>query len=435
MARQDIAGLLTGMPQQQRPNPNMSSAEWRLAFGQQQSDNMARGLQGAVGGLTGAGMSGAASPQEQIQIADLKAQERMATLDMTNLDDLRTLASMQMSRGDRVGAAQTASMIDRKEKEQLALDKETKTRTAVADSLSAAGQPEEAQQVRDGTLSASAGQSLIFQLKGEKRRQKIASDQAAAKLQKDETVSLQNQTLLLKNAGLLDSELADQVSTDQTKDLSAVDFRSLVDLELKERANPYTVKGLKKYVLDNGTEVYGGTTTSKITGESLLQYQTRGADGTLEYVPLPTTATVYKSPDNIKPMQATSTAIKQAKALLALAGKNHKNSPVKDNDAWNSTSFTIYDQEVIATQVVDKTNELMQTKKLSYGEAQQQAIKEVYLDNLTEKETTLGFGDSSVYTAPVEPKGQPAGWTREIDANGVEAYVSPDRTEFQLVTE
>ena len=120
---------------------------------------------------------------------------------------------------------------------------------------------------------------------------------------------------------------------------------------------------------------------------------------------------------------------------MALAGKNHKNSPVKDNDAWNSTSFTIYDQEVIATQVVDKTNELMQTKKLSYGEAQQQAIKEVYLDNLTEKETTLGFGDSSVYTAPVEPKGPPAGWTREIDANGVEAYVSPDRTEFQLVTE
>jgi len=131
MARQDIAGLLTGMPQQQRPNPNMSSAEWRLAFGQQQSDNMARGLQGAVGGLTGAGMSGAASPQEQIQIADLKAQERMATLDMTNLDDLRTLASMQMSRGDRVGAAQTASMIDRKEKESAALAKETNTRQSL----------------------------------------------------------------------------------------------------------------------------------------------------------------------------------------------------------------------------------------------------------------------------------------------------------------
>ena len=416
MAITDIAGFLTGQSSK-RPDPmgrGINSEQQRLAFGAQRAEGLQRGVRGMMGGDTN-------TPAEQLQIA-------MASLDLSNPVDLRKMAQLQQATGDLAGAAKTAAGIRE-------LELEGKTRTAVADSLSAAGQPEEAQQVRDGTLSASAGQSLIFQLKGEKRRQKIASDQAVAKQQKDETVSLQNQTLLLKNAGLLDSELADQVSTDQTKDLSAVDFRSLVDLELKERANPYTVKGLKKYVLDSGTEVYGGTTTSKITGESLLQYQTRGADGTLEYVPLPTTATVYKSPDNIKPMQATSTAIKQAKALLALAGKNHKNSPVKDNDAWNSTSFTIYDQEVIATQVVDKTNELMQTKKLSYGEAQQQAIKEVYLDNLTEKETTLGFGDSSVFTAPVEPKGPPAGWTLEIDANGVEAYVSPDRTEFQLVTE
>ena len=109
MARQDIAGLLTGMPQQQRPNPNMSSAEWRLAFGQQQSDNMARGLQGAVGGLMGTGMAGAASPQEQMQIADLKAQERIGTL-ATSKDpaELRQAAQLLQQRGKPAEAARAA---------------------------------------------------------------------------------------------------------------------------------------------------------------------------------------------------------------------------------------------------------------------------------------------------------------------------------------
>lgn len=120
MARQDIAGLLTGMPQQQRPNPNMSSAEWRLAFGQQQSDNMARGLQGAVGGLMGTGMAGAASPQEQIQIADLKAQERIGTL-ATSQDpaELRQAAQLLQQRGKPAEAARAlaqAKAIEDKEK-------------------------------------------------------------------------------------------------------------------------------------------------------------------------------------------------------------------------------------------------------------------------------------------------------------------------------
>lgn len=125
MARQDIAGLLTGMPQQQRPNPNMSSAEWRLAFGQQQSDNMARGLQGAVGGLMGTGMAGAASPQEQIQIADLKAQERIGTLASSqDPDELRQAAQLLQQRGKSADAARAlgqAKAIETKKLSQAAV--------------------------------------------------------------------------------------------------------------------------------------------------------------------------------------------------------------------------------------------------------------------------------------------------------------------------
>lgn len=131
MARQDIAGLLTGMPQQQRPNPNMSSAEWRLAFGQQQSDNMARGLQGAVGGLMGTGMAGAASPQEQIQIADLKAQERIGKL-ATSQDpaELRQAAQLLQQRNKPAEAAralgQAKAIEDKIKVEALRLEAQDK---------------------------------------------------------------------------------------------------------------------------------------------------------------------------------------------------------------------------------------------------------------------------------------------------------------------
>jgi len=131
MARQDIAGLLTGMPQQQRPNPNMSSAEWRLAFGQQQSDNMARGLQGAVGGLMETGMAGAASPQEQIQIADLKAQERIGTL-ATSQDpaELRQAAQLLQQRGKPAEAARALAQAKAIEDEEKALAARTAQITA-----------------------------------------------------------------------------------------------------------------------------------------------------------------------------------------------------------------------------------------------------------------------------------------------------------------
>ena len=40
MARQDIAGLLTGISSTQRPNPNASAADWRMQFGQQQAEKL-----------------------------------------------------------------------------------------------------------------------------------------------------------------------------------------------------------------------------------------------------------------------------------------------------------------------------------------------------------------------------------------------------------
>lgn len=98
MARQDIAGLLTGMPSK-RPDPmgmGVNSEQQRLAFGAQRAQGMQRGLRSAMGqGPT---------TSEQLQMA-------MSKLDLSKPDDLRKLAQIQQATGDLAGAAQTASRI------------------------------------------------------------------------------------------------------------------------------------------------------------------------------------------------------------------------------------------------------------------------------------------------------------------------------------
>lgn len=116
----NITGLLTGQPM--RPNPNASAQDWRMQFGQQQADRVGQDLRGIQSNITGKPVY--ASAQEKVQTG-------LANLDMNNVDDLKKLASIQMSRGDRAGAAQTASMIDRKEKETAALAQKTRERESL----------------------------------------------------------------------------------------------------------------------------------------------------------------------------------------------------------------------------------------------------------------------------------------------------------------
>ena len=99
MARQDIAGLLTGISSQ-RPDPmgmGGNAAQQRLAFGAQRAEGMRRGLMGAMG-------KDPRSTSEQLQMA-------MAQLDLSNPNDLRKVAQLQQATGDLTGAAKTAKSI------------------------------------------------------------------------------------------------------------------------------------------------------------------------------------------------------------------------------------------------------------------------------------------------------------------------------------
>ena len=164
MARQDIAGLLTGMPSS-RPDPMAmggNSAQQRLAFGAQRAQGMQRGLRSAMGqGPT---------PAEQLQMA-------MASLDLSKPEDLRKLAGIQQATGDLTGAAKTAAAVRE-------LGVESDTRNALAEALDKLGRPQEAEQVRNKTLDLQLAQRIVLD------EQKLAKEKAVDDQQRDALMRL-----------------------------------------------------------------------------------------------------------------------------------------------------------------------------------------------------------------------------------------------------
>ena len=118
MARQDIAGLLTGMPSS-RPDPMAmggNSAQQRLAFGAERAQGLQRGVRGLMG-------QDPRTTSEKLQMA-------MASLDLSKPEDLRKLAGIQQATGDLAGAAKTAAalrQVDQDQAVRLTLIKRAKT--------------------------------------------------------------------------------------------------------------------------------------------------------------------------------------------------------------------------------------------------------------------------------------------------------------------
>ena len=117
MARQDIAGLLTGISSGGIDPVTAGNAEQqRLAFGAQRAQGMQRNLRSAMG-------------QDPRTISE-KLQMAMSQLDLSDPADLRKLAGLQQATGDLTGAAKTATALKQLEQDQavrLTLIKRAKT--------------------------------------------------------------------------------------------------------------------------------------------------------------------------------------------------------------------------------------------------------------------------------------------------------------------
>ena len=158
MARQDIAGLLTGISSTQRPNPNASAADWRMQFGQQQAGRLGSAVRGVQSGLLGG--APVATPQEALQMG-------LGKLDLGTVEGLSSLARVQQLSGDIAGAAQTAARIKQMQEQESKAEAAGLRSSSMSQALEAAGHEDLARQVELGDTDAyKRGLELISPEKG-----------------------------------------------------------------------------------------------------------------------------------------------------------------------------------------------------------------------------------------------------------------------------
>ena len=158
MARQDIAGLLTGISSTQRPNPNASAADWRMQFGQQQAGRLGSAVRGVQSGLLGG--APVATPQEAMQMG-------LGKLDLGTVEGLSSLARVQQLSGDIAGAAQTAARIKQMQEQESKAEAAGLRASSMSQALEAAGHGDLARQVELGDTDAyKRGLELISPEKG-----------------------------------------------------------------------------------------------------------------------------------------------------------------------------------------------------------------------------------------------------------------------------
>ena len=149
MARQDLVGLLTGVQSTQQPISATNPQDWRMQFGQRQSEKMNQRLRGLTGRM---------STQEALGAG-------LSQLDLSTPEGLKTVAKLQQSTGDLTGAARTAAAVRE-------LTRESDTRNMLAESLDKLGRPQEAEQVRNKTLDLQLAQRIVLD------EQKLAKEKA-----------------------------------------------------------------------------------------------------------------------------------------------------------------------------------------------------------------------------------------------------------------
>jgi len=422
MARQDIAGLLTGMPSS-RPDPMAmggNAEQQRLAFGAERAQGLQRGVRGLMGQSRG-------TPAEQLQMA-------MASLDLSKPEDLRKLAGIQQATGDLAGAAKTAAGIRE-------LEFEGKTITAVAEALVKVGDPENAQRVLDKTLSPAAGQQLLFSLQAADRKLKVEQAEADAK----RPITISNQEKVLKGVGIPeDNPIWAEVRAADLADMSITEFTSLAK-NLKPDPN-VTRDSSTKYILQNGQTVWAAETKIGDNPKELMYVSDVSEDGTEQYTALPVDAEKYIKPKDKTVPKNTKRDEDSARVKLTTAGKRAD----KDNSAWDN--LTGFEQTVLAQQVAARKNELIVDEKLSEPEAEAQAIDELFVKRIEETpaaerelvvadkyrlkkppESTAGLDPEETAAGVAEGATVPADYVLKIDRNGKRAYVSPDGKDYILV--
>jgi|TARA_B110000881_G_scaffold187610_1_gene177050 hypothetical protein len=372
MARQDIAGLLTGVSSGGiDPVTAGNSEQQRLAFGAQRAEGLGRASRGLMGGNS-------MTAGEQLQIA-------MASLDLSKPEDLRKLAGIQQATGDLTGAAKTAAGIRE-------LELEGKTRTAVSNRLIELGRTSEAQQILDRTMSTSVGQSLVLQLDRDKRaaESKAAADQATVE---GDRVGLLN---AMSVAGISKDSAGYKAAQNGSFDnTSAAQLTSVINT-LKRTENPeIKVTNLAPYQTSDGIVMAGQYTIDQGGGNVQRTFGYETEEGIMS-IDLDNSSKVADK--KLEGIKVSPTQVKNIMLRLSTAGElgatDGKNKPIEGfltdaNDAW--TRLDEVTQYEIGMAVAVRAEQYRKDQNMDQLKAETKAIKEIFTKNVEKDPDMFDF--------------------------------------------
>ena len=380
MAQLDLQGLLGG--------PLLPTAQPAQTYEQammQRGAQYGQGLRQAAGGLFGT----------DTRTQPEKIQEAAQGLNLNTPEGLTNLARLQQASGEYAAAARTASAARQLRENALKKGAEEKSRDNIAADLEKAGDPDTAALVKNGDYSLAQGASVLSQIRGENRRK---AEQKEEKEEKS-AQSIDNQILILKENGLIDSDLFDKVRNGEVKGLNSTEFNSLVNLELKERNNPVKFDNIKAYNLEDGTLVWGGKIQLPNKAPTMMYEAGENADGIMQYEVLPATAETPSKDGKKSGTTFTSADRKAVEARMLLSPKNVKGLP--DNKAWSD--LDAFTQNSLANKAAVRTNELVNEGE-PLDKARDKAIKEVFLDNIVEVGRSILGSPQYGYVSPEIPE-------------------------------
>lgn len=377
MASRDLAGLLTGISGTQRPNPNQGSDEWRMAFGAQQAQNLGNAV-GDIGGMFSGKRS--LNPQEAIQIGagELAKQKKEQIVTQLIKAGRKDVADAYVN--GTITEAQASSQI-------LSGLAESRINPNIVTTLTDLGLNTVASDYNNNVIDGATAARAI----ASHREAKVAIAEGR-----------EGMTAYLSKMGLRGTPEMLEAQSGGYDNLTASQFNNVIDIAVKFNNPEIQGTNYSLYNTDAGKQMVGQFKIDQGAGRKQTVWGYVNPKG--DVVPVDFNSISKVTDSKGKGINVSRNAIRDISVRLATAGSNAVDSngePLAGfltdaNDAWKALDGEA--KYTVALSVATRAEQYRTRKDnpLNQLEAENKAIKEIFVDNIEKKGFTvdLEWGDT-----------------------------------------
>ena len=370
MASRDLAGLLTGISGTQQLDPNMNSGDWRMAFGAQQAQNLGNAV-GDIGGM----LSGKRSlnPQEAIQIGagELAKQKKEQIVTQLIKAGRKDVADAYVN--GTITEAQASSQI-------LSGLAESRINPNIVTTLTDLGLNTVASDYNNNVIDGATAARAI----ASHREAKVAIAEGR-----------EGMTAYLSKMGLRGTPEMLEAQSGGYDNLTASQFNNVIDIAVKFNNPEIQGTNYSLYNTDAGKQMVGQIKIDQGAGRKQTVWGYVNPEG--DVVPVDFNSISKVTDSSIDGVKVSGASIKNISLRLATAGSKAVDSngePLAGfltdaNDAWEALDGEAKYTVALAVATRAEQYRTRKNNPLNQLEAENTAIKEIFVDNIEKKGFTV----------------------------------------------